>query len=74
MPINLKGVQVPIGASILITTRGEKVVIGRWCDMDDKLTITLKEIEGGCTPDLDGNGVLDLFDFLAFVNLFNAGC
>jgi hypothetical protein len=26
-----------------------------------------------CPPDLDGNGSLDLFDFLAFVNLFNAG-
>jgi hypothetical protein len=26
-----------------------------------------------CYPDLDGNGVLDLFDFLAFVNAFNAG-
>jgi len=26
-----------------------------------------------CTADLDGNGVLDLFDFLAFTNLFNAG-
>jgi hypothetical protein len=29
--------------------------------------------EGGCAADLDGNGVLDLFDFLAFTNLFNAG-
>lgn len=27
---------------------------------------------GGCEPDLDDNGVLDLFDFLAFTNLFNA--
>jgi hypothetical protein len=25
-----------------------------------------------CYPDLDGNGTLDLFDFLSFVNLFNA--
>jgi hypothetical protein len=25
-----------------------------------------------CYPDLDGTGTLDLFDFLAFVNLFNA--
>lgn len=30
-------------------------------------------IDGGtCTPDFDGNGTLDLFDFLAFTNLFNA--
>ena len=28
---------------------------------------------GACAPDLDGNGTLDLFDFLAFTNLFNAG-
>jgi hypothetical protein len=28
-------------------------------------------IPGACYPDLDGNGTLDLFDFLAFVNLFN---
>jgi hypothetical protein len=27
---------------------------------------------GGCAPDLDASGSLDLFDFLAFVNLFNA--
>jgi hypothetical protein len=26
-----------------------------------------------CYPDLDGNGLLDLFDFLTFVNLFNIG-
>jgi hypothetical protein len=29
--------------------------------------------EGGCDADIDGNGVLDLFDFLGLVNLFNAG-
>jgi hypothetical protein len=26
-----------------------------------------------CGPDCDGSGTLDLFDFLCFVNLFNAG-
>jgi len=26
-----------------------------------------------CYPDLDGNGTLDLFDFLSFTNQFNAG-
>jgi hypothetical protein len=26
-----------------------------------------------CPPDLDGNGALDLFDFLTFVNVFNGG-
>ena len=28
---------------------------------------------GPCYSDFDGNGSLDLFDFLAYVNLFNAG-
>jgi hypothetical protein len=27
---------------------------------------------GDCLADLDGNGTLDLFDFLEFANLFNA--
>lgn len=31
-------------------------------------------INVGCEADLDGNGVLDIFDFLAFSNLFSAGC
>jgi hypothetical protein len=28
---------------------------------------------GACYPDCDGSGTLDLFDFLCFVNAFNAG-
>ena len=28
---------------------------------------------GECFPDIDGGGTLDVFDFLGFVNLFNAG-
>ncbi len=28
----------------------------------------------GCEADLDGNGVLDIFDFLMFSNIFAAGC
>lgn len=28
----------------------------------------------GCEADLDGNGRLDIFDFLMFSNLFDAGC
>ena len=39
-------------------------------DMLNKLMIV--EEEAGCYPDLDGSGALDLFDFLAFTNLFNA--
>jgi hypothetical protein len=29
-------------------------------------------VRSGCYPDLDASGALDLFDFLAFTNLFNA--
>jgi hypothetical protein len=29
--------------------------------------------QGGCYPDCDGSGSLDLFDFLCFVNEFNSG-
>jgi hypothetical protein len=38
--------------------------------MVDNLAI---ESAGDCYPDFDGDGALDLFDFLAFVNSFNAG-
>lgn len=34
--------------------------------------VSLKAVQGGCAPDIDGSGALDLFDFLGFVNLFNA--
>jgi hypothetical protein len=34
--------------------------------------VSLKAAGGGCDPDLDGDGELTLFDFLKFVNLFNA--
>jgi hypothetical protein len=27
-----------------------------------------------CHPDCDGSGAFDLFDFLCFINHFNAGC
>jgi hypothetical protein len=37
------------------------------------VVLTPVDMESWCTPDLDGNYVLDLFDFLAFSNLFNAG-
>jgi hypothetical protein len=35
-------------------------------------SVSLMPSAGGCAPDLDGSGTLDLFDFLAFVNFFNA--
>src|SRR5262249_41557274 len=39
------------------------------------LDLTVPDVQNGpppCYPDFDGNGTLDLFDFLAFVNAFNA--
>jgi hypothetical protein len=39
----------------------------------DIITVILSPVTEGCAPDLDGDGALDLFDFLAFTNLFNAG-
>ena len=35
--------------------------------------VKLVEADGGCRADLDGDGVLTIFDFLAFQNLFDAG-
>jgi len=31
-------------------------------------------VNAGCEADLNGDGVLDIFDFLMFSNLFSAGC
>jgi hypothetical protein len=46
---------------------------GRQFDGDRLVPFTVHLAGQACTPDLDGNGALDLFDFLAFTNLFNAG-
>jgi hypothetical protein len=37
------------------------------------MTVTAEDFTGGCYPDCDGSGGLDLFDFLCFVNEFNNG-
>ena len=34
--------------------------------------VSLTPSAGGCYPDFTGDGILDLFDFLGFVNAFNA--
>jgi hypothetical protein len=54
---------------------GPCTVFGAGLLWDDGLYSTLTaRFEGGapCAPDLNGDGSLDLFDFLAFVNAFNA--
>jgi len=40
----------------------------------DEVAVVLADfgVEPFCAPDCDGNGLLDLFDFLCFVNAFNA--
>jgi hypothetical protein len=45
-----------------------------WTDDQLANAALFKAVQSGapCAPDLDGNGALDLFDFLAFTNLFNA--
>lgn len=37
-------------------------------------THDMVSVNVGCEADLDGNGVLDIFDFLMFSNIFGAGC
>ncbi len=65
---------VPADGMLAWSIRGRQKEPGRWFDLEDNLTFTLEEVKGQCLPDLNGDGVLDLFDFLAYVNLFNAGC
>jgi DNA-binding beta-propeller fold protein YncE len=55
----LLGVVVPLGTGGLGNAAG---------------ILFLPPPDEGCRADFDGNGILDLFDFLAFVNVFNAGC
>jgi streptogramin lyase len=55
----LLGVVVPLGTGGLGNAAG---------------ILFLPPPDEGCRADFDENGVLDLFDFLSFVNVFNAGC
>ncbi|MEQ9096009.1 MAG: GC-type dockerin domain-anchored protein [Phycisphaerales bacterium] len=45
-------------------------------DLDDDIMYGVVGVSGGsepCRPDIDGDGELTLFDFLAYQNLFDAG-
>jgi hypothetical protein len=55
-----------------INEKGEIVFGGYVVQTGESIRGVLRPIIA-CAADLDGNGVLDLFDFLAFTNLFNAG-
>jgi DNA-binding beta-propeller fold protein YncE len=54
----------------------ETVMSSLYAGMSGDLgTILFVPDQGGeCRPDMDGNGVLDLFDFLMFFNEFAVGC
>jgi hypothetical protein len=62
----------PSPGALDINEKGQIVAQAGDGQTGDILTVILSPVDQGCPPDLDGNGVLDLFDFLAFVNLFNA--
>ncbi len=64
----LAGISAPPGA------RCETWAAGRDLVGDDLSTLVVHRPEdGGCRADLDGDGELSFFDFLAFQNLFAAG-
>lgn len=55
---------------VAATYRGQTPASGR---QPPTLVLTARGLEAPCRPDLDGDGVLSLFDFLAFQNLFDTG-
>ncbi|MEO1008889.1 MAG: GC-type dockerin domain-anchored protein [Planctomycetota bacterium] len=58
-------------AGVVATYRGQTEFMGR---EGPKLIITAEgDGSGTCRPDIDGDGSLTIFDFLAFQNLFDAG-
>jgi len=60
-----------IDPNVSATYRGQEPFEGR---EGPKLFITADgDTTGGCRADLDGDGVLTIFDFLQFQNLFDAG-
>ena len=60
-----------IDPNVSATYRGQEPFEGR---EGPKLFITAEgDTTGGCRADLDGDGVLTIFDFLQFQNLFDAG-
>jgi hypothetical protein len=52
----------------LATAAVETAVPGNLTGWDN---VTVRPGNPACRPDCDGSGILDLFDFLCFVNLFN---
>jgi hypothetical protein len=55
---------------VAATYRGQTPASGR---QPPTLMLTARGLEAPCRPDLDGDGVLSLFDFLAFQNMFDTG-
>jgi hypothetical protein len=51
---------------------GELWIAGSFVGMDDVVSPNLIRLRCGCGVDLDGDGVLTLFDYFAFLNAFEA--
>jgi hypothetical protein len=71
-------IQNPQAGTWKIEVIGDEIVVdtGRGTgalDAGFSLWVTGAVEAGGCYADCDGNGTLDLFDFLCFVNEFNSG-
>jgi len=61
-----------------VSTDGKAAIecLDLWSNNADSIFIddvVFVKTSGGCYPDCDGSGSLDLFDFLCFVNEFNSG-
>ena len=74
LPINLEGIALDEGDSIVISHRAvsDSGSIGRWIVLLDDVTLTGPVF--GCYADCDGSGTLDIFDFLCFQDAFVNGC
>lgn len=70
-PDHLESGQVAVGAAfpeIVITVRSSEMQCSQ-----ATIFIHASPAGGSCAADCDGDGTLSLFDFLCFVNVFNAG-
>jgi len=75
--LDLNGVDLPEGFSAIgvIVKDGtpwvrDEAARKKWMTQSVSFAVVF---DGACYPDFTADGALDLFDFLAFVNSFNAG-
>jgi hypothetical protein len=60
----------PDGRTFYLTLHGNNYIDDPYCYV---VAIDVTQDGQSCYPDFTGDGALDLFDFLAYVNAFNAG-